>query len=743
MAKKLSVAPALSGELWQIVQDGFEREQVTHYETLFTLANGYAGVRGSPEMTPGAGDPGFFVAGVYDQVGGFTHEIVNLPCWLGINANMDGFDFDLRRGTVIECRRVLDMRQGLLYTRILWRDDAKRQTLWESYRLMHKADRHAAVIWGSITAIDYDGNLSLSSRLDAWVSKHGSPSGRTRYGDLRCRDLDGNGIAVEAATCATRIAVAIASRLSIAGATRRGVDADDDRVSETVAVPLPKGKPVAFEKRVVFYTSRDGGEPGECAARHLAEFAKRPLAAVVREHVKAWAKVWETADVVIDGDAHAQHALRISLFHLASLANPDDEHASLGAKGLHGNGYAGLVFWDTETYLLPFFAFTDPATARALLMYRWHLLPDARANAAAIHMPGARYPWNSSVTARENFWRGWQEHVSPDIAYAVDQYVQATGDRQFLLDYGARLIIETAVYWPARVEFDVERGRYNLRGLGGPDEIHTNIDNNMYTNHLVAWHLRRAVQAFHELRDAGRWTDLEVELGITEETVDRWLDIADRMADTFSPAHGFHEQYEGYFKLKERAIDRTMTKMQYTGPVQHSFKPTRVLQQADTVLMYHLFRDDFPEAARRKGFEFYEPRCSHTSTLSRSAFAAVAAQSGRLDEALRLYHESLDTDIGPQAECGSGIHAACTGGNWQATVMGFAGFAIRDGVPSFRPRLPKGWKRLAFKLLWRGKCLEVEVRKRELSLRCRGGNLTVDVEGTPHRVSSKATVVRA
>jgi len=720
---------------------GFDRRRVAHWETLFTLANGYAGVRGSPEMTPAAGDPGFFIAGVFDQVEGSTHEIVNLPCWLELNASMDGFDFDLRRGDVVACERSLDLRQGLLHTCILWRDDAKRHTRWESFRLMHKADRHAAVVWGQITALDYDGTLHLSSRLDAWLPRHGSASGRTRYGDTRCRDLGDNGIALETTTRSTRITVALATRLDVPGATRRSCELDDDRVAETVSAPLPRGKPVRFEKRAVFYTSRDGADPAERAGRHLAEFAKRPLPAVVREHVKAWARTWDTADIVVEGDARVQLALRFSLFHLASLANPADERSSLGAKGLHGNGYSGLVFWDTETYLLPFFAFTDPPTARALLMYRWHLIADARANAAAIGMPGARFPWNSSLTARENFWRGWQEHVSPDIAYAVDQYVEASGDRAFLLDVGARLIIETALYWPARVEFDERRGAYVLRTLGGPDEIHTGIDNNMYTNHLVAWHLRRAAKAVEELRQAGRWEPLAAELGIGDDAVGRWLDIAGRLADTFSPAHGFHEQFEGYFKLKERAIDRTMTKMQYTGPVQHSFKPTRVLQQADTVLMYHLFRDDFPEAVRRRGFEFYEPRCSHTSTLSRSIFAAVAAQSGRPDEACRLYVESLETDIGPTAECDSGLHAACTGGNWQATVMGFAGLALRNGRLTFRPRLPKKWKRLAFKVLWHGKTVSVTLTPRRMHLRSRGGSLTVEVEGTPRKVTPRGLAV--
>jgi trehalose/maltose hydrolase-like predicted phosphorylase len=353
---------------------------------------------------------------------------------------------------------------------------------------------------------------------------------------------------------------------------------------------------------------------------------------------------------------------------------------------------------------------------------------------------GARFPWNSSsLTAREQPWRGWQEHLGPDIAYAVDQYVRATGDEGFYLDHGAALIIETAAYWPGRTEWDAARQAYVMRRLTGPDEIHTGIDNNATTNVMAAWHLRRALAAVEDLRSARRWPSLRRRIGLEDRDLEQWGKVAEGLVTNFDKRRGFHEQFDGYFGLKEGKVDRAMTQMQYTGPVLGALRPTKVSKQADVPLLYLLFREDFPEAVRRAGYRYYEPRCSHASSLSRSVFAAVAAQAGETREAYRLFLEAAEADFGPRAECDSGIHAACLGGNWQAVVMGFAGLALRDGRLALRPRLPASWRRLSFSLQWHGRVLNVSMSSRSTRLRASGGTVDVDVDGTTRRVG-KGTV---
>jgi hypothetical protein len=104
--------------------------------------------------------------------------------------------------------------------------------------------------------------------------------------------------------------------------------------------------------------------------------------AVLAAHEAAWNARWTASDVAIEGDDESQQAVRFAVYHLTSAANPEDDQVSIGARGLTGDAYLGHVFWDTEIYLLPFYTAVWPEAARALLMYRFHTLPGARAKAA-------------------------------------------------------------------------------------------------------------------------------------------------------------------------------------------------------------------------------------------------------------------------------------------------------------------------------------------------------------------------
>ncbi len=720
---------------WCMVEDGFRPSHLAHYESVFALANGYMGVRASPETNPTLADPGFYVAGVFDQVQGFQHEIVNLPCWLGLGLNVDGFPVDLRKGVMVEYRRTLDMKQGMLLTHIVWRDAGMHTTRFEFGRLVHQAEKHVALQWGTITPLDYSATLACSHSIDAWAVKYGCCHGEPRLQDFAPRELGSGGIGLAASTRATGIRVAIAASLRVDGGHGRDAKSSDDRIAERLAVEARQGESIRFEKRLAVFTSRDGTEPEQRANELLEAIGRREFPDLVASHVAAWGKLWADADIRIDGDPRAQRALRFNVFHLSSLANPSDDTVSLGAKGLHGNGYCGMVYWDTEIYMLPFYAHTQPAAARALLRYRHRFLDDARENARVLGRQGAFYPWNSSLTGREAPCLGWQEHVGSDIAYGIDWYARATGDREFLHGPGAEIILETARYWQSRVESQPGKG-YVITGLMGPDEIHGGIANNSYTNYLVKWHLHRAVELVEELRRHGRWDGLADRLGVNDADVARWLDISERMYLPFLPELNLHEQFDGYMGLAEKDIDRSLSRMQYTGPVQHSFKPTKVAQQADTVLMYWMFAESFGAEVRRAGYRYYEPRCSHTSSLSRCIFAAVAAQTGLVDEAYRQFLLSAEGDIAPGAEMESesGIHAACMGGTWLAAVTGFGGAWMRGETLSFAPRLPKPWTRLAFALAWRGTTIEIEIVPEAMRLRTRGGETSVLVSGMPRPI---------
>ena len=238
---------------------------------------------------------------------------------------------------------------------------------------------------------------------------------------------------------------------------------------------------------------------------------------LIGRHRDVWSARWDASDIRVEGDPEAQRALRFAAYHLISAADPTDEHVSIGARAMTGVVYSGHVFWDTEIYMLPFFALTWPEAARALLMYRHHTLPAARAKAIKYGARGAFYAWESAdtgedVTPASVFGPGGvvikirlgqqEQHISADVAYGAWNYWRITGDDVFLLEAGAEIIVETARFWASRAEPGGD-GQRHIRGVTGPDEYHTGVDDDAYTNWMARWNLRTAVTTVLEM--ASRW----------------------------------------------------------------------------------------------------------------------------------------------------------------------------------------------------------------------------------------------
>ena len=293
-------------------------------------------------------------------------------------------------------------------------------------------------------------------------------------------------------------------RLAIAAAVSLQIDGQDR--PPTAAGPFAwswtwtsrPGHVVCFGRTVAVARSDSLAlDPGSAARTQLGNALRLGWNGVAAAHEAAWADRWRCSDVEVVGDPAAQRALRFAAYHLNGAANPADECVSVGARGLTGDGYRGYVFWDTEIYLLPFYILTWPDAARSLLMYRFHTLDAARAKAARMGWRGAMYAWESADTGAEAASEhvvgpdrrvvavlcGTEEqHITADVAYAVWQYWQATGDEAFLLGAGAEILLEAD-------------GLRHIRGVIGPDEYHETIDDNAFTNVMARWTIRGALEA--------------------------------------------------------------------------------------------------------------------------------------------------------------------------------------------------------------------------------------------------------
>jgi len=706
---------------WIMVESEFATAREHEIESLFALGNGYVGTRGSLAEGSPLSDPATFVAGVFRSAPGWNavRELARGVEWVRLRASLDGRSLTMDPRARLDHRRVLDLRQAILWREWRHRDLAGRTTRVHGLRLASLADRHVLLQSVTLTPENYAGRLTIEAVIE---SAAGTEIGRGLPVTL-ARTPEGSGV---------RVAFAVATRLWLpgGGTLAQEVDSVPEGAVERWAVDLDVGATYRLDRIVAVYTSREARDPVAAAREHATRVAAAGADAAVAAHVGAWAARWDASDVAVDGDLQATRALRFAVYHLVSAANPDDEHVSIGARLLTGESYKGHVFWDTEIFMLPFFTLTHPRAARALLMYRFHTLDAARAKAARLGFRGALYAWESADTGEEvtppftvfpdgrieRVLAGEQEHhVSADVAYAVWRYWQATADEAFLLDAGAPILVETARFWASRVEPGVD-GRYHIRGVIGPDEYHVGVDDDAYTNVMAQWTLERGAEtaALLAARWPARWATLAERLAVAGDEPRTWARIAAAMYTGFDPQTGLFEQFRGYFALEDvdqRAYEpRTAPLEVLLGPAR--LQGSKLLKQADVVMLLHLLWDRFPPDVRAANFRYYEPRTSHGSSLSPAIHAAVAARLGDVPRAEAYFRRAADIDLANNmGNAAGGVHGGALGGLWQAAVIGFGGLTIlNDAGPVFRPHLPAHWDRLRFALAWRGRRVVVDAR---------------------------------
>jgi trehalose/maltose hydrolase-like predicted phosphorylase len=469
-------------------------------------------------------------------------------------------------------------------------------------------------------------------------------------------------------------------------------------------------------------------DPGRIAFEKLSAVQQVGWRRVVQEHEAAWSLRWRSSDIEVAGDPAAEQALRFAVYHLNSAANPADERVSIGARGLTGDDYHGHVFWDTEIYLLPFYIFTWPEAARALLMYRFRTIDGARQKAAQMGWRGAMYAWESADSGAEatpeqvvgsdgqiiDILCGKREqHITADVAYAVWQYWQAAEDVEFFLDAGAEILLETGRFWSSRAQPE-EDGYCHIRDVIGPDEYHEHIDDNAYTNVMARWNIRRALEVAALLRERwpDRWARLSYSLGIDDTELARWRTVADTMVTGWNSQTGLFEQFAGFFDLEEIDLagyaGRSVPMDVVLG--RERTQRSKVIKQADVVALLGLLPEEFPGNSGMANFRYYEPRCGHGSSLSGAMHALVAARLGDADLALRYFEQAVAIDLADNhTAIAAGLHMAALGGTWLTAIFGFAGLSLRSDGIALQPKLPASWRTLKFGIQWRGRHLRIGI----------------------------------
>ena len=705
---------------WVLVESGFEPDGERGIESIFTMANGYVGTRGSLAERTSLSSPATFLAGAFEasEAPGGTLELTKLPDWTQLRVLVEGVPLSLETGTMLDHRRILDLQHGLLFRTWRHEDEQGRVTALTCLRAVCHHDRHLLLQSVTITPENYSGTISIESFT-------AGPQPGTQWSSR----VEGEAaVIVRRTDRGTTIAMASHDKLRHEKSQEGAGNSPVEGFAEQWTWRAQRSEAARFDRSVVVYSSREVQDPAVAASEHVCRASEAGLDAHILQHAKAWEDRWRASGVEVAGDEMAQRALRFALYHLNSAVNPKDEHASIGARALTGSTYKGHVFWDTEIYLLPFYTFTDPPAARALLQYRFHTLPAARDRARRLGYQGALFAWESADTGEDvtpdtviapdgrvvQVLTGIQEHhISADVAYAVWQYWQATADEAFFLAAGADILIETARFWASRGRLEPD-GQYHIRTVIGPDEYHESVDDNAYTNVMAQWNLERAADTvdWFRSRRPDDWPIVCERLQVKPDEPDSWRRTAELMTTGFDRPTNLFEQFSGFFQLEEVELQayRTLPVPIDVTLGRDRTQKSKVVKQADVVALSALLWERFPSAVHEANFRYYEPRTAHGSSLSPALHALVSARLGDSDLAARYFRDAAAIDLSNhRGNAAGGVHIATLGGLWQAAVFGMGGVRLREDGLVIDPHLPSNWDRLSFPLQWRGRSVSVTI----------------------------------
>lgn len=421
-----------------------------------------------------------------------------------------------------------------------------------------------------------------------------------------------------------------------------------------------------------------------------------------------WATIWKTSDIVIEGDEKAQQGIRFNIFQLNQTYQGKYAHLNIGPKGFTGEKYGGSTYWDTEAYCFPFYMATKGAeVARNLLLYRYKQLPQAIENAQKLGFTGgaALYPM-VTMNGEEchNEWEITFEeiHRNGAIAFAIYNYTRYTGDESYLKKYGMEVLIAIARFWAQRVNFSEEKKQYVILGVTGPNEYENNVNNNFYTNYLASWCLSYAATMALKYKSEKQW--------VTIKELKEWSDIVEHMYLPYSEKYDVYLQQDGFLDKDLKPVSAIPTGER---PLNQHWSWDRILRspyikQADTLQGFYFFEERFTKEQLQKHYEFYEPFTVHESSLSPCVHSVLASALGKTEEAYALYLRTARLDLDDyNKEVHEGLHITSMAGTWLSIVEGFAGMRVKNGALTFTPRLPKQWKRLSFKVIFRGEVKEV------------------------------------
>jgi beta-phosphoglucomutase len=735
--------PAYPAEAWRIREAAFDPLLLTRNETIFALGNGTLGLRGNFEEGYPSEIAGTYINGFYEETpiiyGEIAHGyaknrqvMLNVVDGKPLRLTVGGDRFDLSTGTILAYERTLQLALGVMVRTVRWRSPRGIEIEVCARRIVSFARRHVAAIDWSVTLLQGNARIEIESSLEGGVGNQASGNdprigAHFRERPLSVVDRGAKGFQglLSQETRNTRLAVSCAMDHTLdaegAGEMTPIASVAAARATIALAARAGAGATVRLTKYLGYCTSLEF--PKETCAEHARDEAARAreagFAALLAEQKEILDRFWNVSDVRLEGDDALQQSLRFNLFSLFQSAGRDGR-TSIAAKGLTGEGYEGHYFWDTEIYVLPFFIYTQPDIARALLLYRCGILDKARARAREMSQRGALFPWRT-IGGEETspyYPAGTaQYHINADIAHALQKYVNATEDRELLRERGAEMLFETARLWADLGDYIPRKGgAFCLNEVTGPDEYTALVNNNLYTNLMAQENLSYAAAVAEDMRAAepAEFERIARAIELENGEIEEWRRAALSMYVPYDDDLGIHAQDDAF--LDRAAWDFAHTPAE-SYPLLLHYHPLviyrhQVLKQPDVVLAQVLLGNRFSMADKKRNFDYYDRLTTGDSSLSPCIQSVAAAELGYTEAAYGYFSRTARMDLDDMnGNVRDGVHTAAMAGTWISIVYGFAGMRDYDGTLSFRPKLPGAWSRLRFRLRFRSRLLEIEITR--------------------------------
>ena len=731
---------------WKIIEKGFHKEDNRITESLLSIGNGRTGQRANfEEKYTGNTLRGSYVAGVYypdkTRVGWWKNgypeyfaKILNATNWIGINVVVDGEELDLNTAKINLFYRDLDMRSGLLTRHFVAELSSGKQLEVHSRRFLSIADQEVGAIRYSVKALNFSGEISFQPYVDGDVMNEDSNYDENFWISIAQKMNCCSGfVCVETKKTAFQVSTGMSFKVKL---NQELISVETSKIEKekyigsSFNIQAKQGDEVCIEKYAAIVSTlyHTKNKLQEATEKTLKRASDKGFDKLFADQEKAWAKRWETSDIRIEGDVAAQQGIRFNIFQLNQTYLGDDERLNIGPKGFTGEKYGGVTYWDTEAYCLPFTLGTAPQmVSKNLLLYRYKHLKKAIENAEKLGFTdgAALFPM-VTINGEEchNEWEITFEeiHRNGAIAYGIYNYINYTGDKEYLAPYGFEVLLALSRFWNQRVNWSEEKKKFVLLGVTGPNEYENNVNNNFHTSYMAVWTLKYTLEVIDFLKKEHPilFEDLVKKHKLKElNETSRWKKIIKDMYFPYDFNRKIYLQQDGFLDKELIPVSQLNPE---DRPINQKWSWDRILRspyikQADTLQSIFWFEDDFDRDSIERHFDFYEPLTVHESSLSSCIHSILAASIGRQEKAYEMYLRTarLDLDDYNSDTC-DGLHITSMGGTWMAFVQGFGGMRVRKGQLHFNPFIPDGWNSYSFRLNFRGAHLEFNLSRSDFRL---------------------------